>query len=67
MKQFTVEQVGDIFKIERFLTLTPMKYRGVTYVFQFDFNDETYKTLNIIRVKDNKVVGFFKDQKTQEL
>jgi|GEM_PF-3909347 hypothetical protein len=59
MKAFTMEQVGNIFQIERFLTLTPMLYKNEEYQFQFDFNDETYNTMNIIKMKTQKVVGYF--------
>tara|TARA_R110000744_G_scaffold33752_1_gene79126 strand:- start:237 stop:500 length:264 start_codon:yes stop_codon:yes gene_type:complete len=59
MKAFTIEQVGTIFQIERFLTLTPMFYKNEEYQFQFDFNDETYNTMNIIKMKTQKVVGYF--------
>lgn len=59
MKAFTMEQVGNIFQIERFFTLTPMFYKNEEYQFQFDFNDETYNTMNIIKMKTKKVVGYF--------
>jgi hypothetical protein len=59
MKAFTMEQVGNIFQIERFLTLTPMFYKNEEYQLQFDFNDETYNTMNIIKIKTQKVVGYF--------
>jgi len=60
MKEFTHEQIGDIFQIERFLTLTPMFYKNEEYQLQFDFSDESYNTMNIIKMKTKKVVGFFK-------
>jgi len=60
MKAFTIEQVGNIFQIERFLTLTPMFYKNEEYQLQFDFSDESWNTMNIIKMKTKKVVGFFK-------
>ena len=60
MKHFTREQVANIFQIERFLTLTPMFYKNEEYQLQFDFQDESLNTINIIKMKNQKVVGFFK-------
>lgn len=62
MKEFTIEQVGNIFQIERFLTLTPMFYKNEEYQLQFDFSDQTFNTINIIKMKNQKVVGYFKVQ-----
>lgn len=59
-KEFTIEQVGNIFRIERFKTLTPMFYKNEEYQLQFDFNDQTFNTINIIKMKNRKVVGYFK-------
>jgi len=58
MKQFTYEQIGDIFQIERFPTLTPMFYKGQEYQLQFDLNDENI--MNVIKMNNQKIVGFFK-------
>ena len=58
MKQFTYEQIGDIFQIERFPTLTPMFYQGQEYQLQFDYNDENI--MNVIKMNNQKIVGFFK-------
>ena len=63
IKEFTVEQVANIFKIEKFMTLTPMKYKGNIYEFQFDFKAEERgeRILNIIKTnKKVEIVGFFK-------
>ena len=63
LKQFTISQVGDIFQIEKFKTLTPVFYKGQEYQFQFDFGAEKkgLKIINIIKmVHPLKVVGFFK-------
>ena len=60
MKLFTAQQIGRIFKIDRFLTLTPMFYKGQEYQLQFDFNDESWNTMNVIKISNDKIVGFFK-------
>tara|TARA_R110000796_G_scaffold144288_4_gene261018 strand:+ start:1803 stop:1991 length:189 start_codon:yes stop_codon:yes gene_type:complete len=60
MKAFTAEQIGNIFQIERFLTLTPMFYKGEEYQLQFDFNDDSYNTMNLIKISSQKIVGHFK-------
>ena len=61
LKEFTIDQVANIFQIEKFTTLTPMFYKGQKYQFQFNFEDETYHTMNIIKmVNPVKIVGFFK-------
>ena len=60
MKAFTAEQIGNIFQIERFLTLTPMFYKGQEYQLQFDFKDDSLNTLNVIKMSNQKTVGFFK-------
>ena len=60
MKEFTIEQVGNIFQIERFLTLTPMFYKGEEYQMQFDFKDDSLNTMNVIKMSNQKIVGFFK-------
>lgn len=60
MKAFTTEQIGNIFQIETFRTLTPMFYKGQEYQLQFDFNDDSYNTMNVIKMSNKKIVGFFK-------
>tara|TARA_R110002167_G_scaffold43272_1_gene130836 strand:+ start:208 stop:411 length:204 start_codon:yes stop_codon:yes gene_type:complete len=63
LKEFTVSQVGNIFKIEKFKTLTPVFYKGKEYQFQFDFKAEEKgeRILNIIKIGTPlKVVGFFR-------
>jgi len=60
MKLFTIAQIGNIFQIETFRTLTPMFYKGQQYQLQFDFNDESYNTMNVIKMSNQKVVGYFK-------
>ena len=63
MKEFTIEQVGNIFKTETFKTLTPMKYKGANYIFQFDFEAEKKggRIINIVKTGlPAKTVGFFK-------
>jgi len=62
-KELTVEKVANIFKIERFQTLTTYKYKGKSYQFQFDFKAEEKgeRIINIFNIENpNKVVAFFR-------
>ena len=65
LKEFTLDQIAEIFKIKDFSklrTLTDYSFKGVIYQFQFDFNNEKEgdMILNIIKKSNNKIVGFFK-------
>lgn len=57
--QISVRQIKHIFKITGQIKAgTTHQHKGIQYQFKVDHQDK--KNVNIIRISDSKVVGFFR-------